>query len=198
MAFRRCEAKEGRRKSVWVLFSVTAERLIQVESDTAKFLRGEFPTAVYCAEVLKRSMFLWAPWLVFTSSVRSGCTQGFIRLSQLFVGICVFTEVMKKSFQFFVRIFFWQNFPCTARSQTRFDIWILLGEIRISASSSPQLLGSLAGRLVGSRILHPLSCSVLSSSATETAGASRTLRSGQHVRWLVAKPRLQIKLGRKQ
>jgi len=41
MAFRRCEEKENRRKSAWVLFSVTAERQIQVESDIRKFLRGE-------------------------------------------------------------------------------------------------------------------------------------------------------------
>lgn len=65
---------------------------------------------MYCAELLQLCMFLCAPWLVFTSSVRSGCTQGFIRPSQLFVGICMFTEVMKKISSDFFRIFFYSTF----------------------------------------------------------------------------------------
>lgn len=68
-AFGKCEEKEGRRKSVWVLFSATTERQFQVKSDIRKFLRREstflfcsfqgfiyfqilptdFSTAVYCA-----------------------------------------------------------------------------------------------------------------------------------------------------
>ncbi|KAI1243559.1 hypothetical protein IHE44_0001189 [Lamprotornis superbus] len=57
-----------------------------------------------------------------------------------------------------------------------------------------QLFGSLSGRLVGIHILHPLTRSLPGSSATETAGASRTLNSGQHVRQLFAKPELSIKI----
>lgn len=71
-------------------------------------------------------------------------------------------------------------------------------ETWISARSSPQLLGSLTGRLVGSHILHPLTRSVPGSSATETSGASRTLNSGQHVRQLFVKPELLIKVGQKK
>lgn len=51
---------------------------------------------------------------------------------------------------------------------------------------------------MGSHILHPLTCSVPGSSARETAGASRTLNSGQHVRQLFAKPELPIKVGKKK
>lgn len=40
-AFGKCEEKEGRRKSVWVLFSATTERQFQVKSDIRKFLRRE-------------------------------------------------------------------------------------------------------------------------------------------------------------
>lgn len=74
-----------------------------MESDIRKFLRGEstffvcrifkiyltfvyfqalsieFPTSVYSAEVLQLCVFLQAPWDVFTSSVKSRYTQGFIR-----------------------------------------------------------------------------------------------------------------------
>lgn len=35
------EEKEGRKKSVWVLFNATTERQFQVKSDIRKFKRGE-------------------------------------------------------------------------------------------------------------------------------------------------------------
>lgn len=106
----------------------------------------------------------------------------------------------EKIFLYFCQgfFFFLENFPCAARSQASLGIWILLGEARIFASSSPQVLGSLSDRLVENQNLPPLSCSVPGSSAMETAGASRTLSSGQHVRWLLVKPRLAIKLDQNQ
>ena len=56
----RCEEKEGRRKSVWVLFGVTAERQIQVESDIRKFLRGESTFSVCrVVKVLFKVLFIF-------------------------------------------------------------------------------------------------------------------------------------------
>lgn len=116
--------KEGGRESVWILLSITAERHIQVASDTRKLLRVGSIFFMRGVLIFKKIFELYqynsllpytvqkyytctcSPGNLFTSSVSSGYSQGFLAPSQLFVGICVFTKVMKKIFSIFVKIFF--------------------------------------------------------------------------------------------
>lgn len=51
-----------------------------------------------------------SPGNLFTSSVSSEYSQGFLAPSHLFVGICMFTKVMKKIFSVFGRILFLDDF----------------------------------------------------------------------------------------
>lgn len=99
---------------------------------------------------------------------------------------------MKDYFQFLPGFFFDRTFHVMLKAR----------QVLISGfwCKKPEFLpgpfpSSLAASLVGSHILHSLTCSIPGSSATETAGASRTLNSGQHVRQLFTKPELPIKVG---
>lgn len=115
--------REGRRRSVWVLFTATTERQFQVKSDIRKFLRGE-STFLLCRVfrvlfIFKfyRQIFLLQCIVHVLSSLGSfQILSKVLMYSKLhytfltFLGICMFIEVMKDYFQFLPGFFLTELF----------------------------------------------------------------------------------------